>query len=243
MESDIFAIDLAPETAIAETISKFNEALNALRLHPWIENTTKEISKSLAWQFALEELRPEDIALFITDKLLPVIHLVNNPNHRPLCECIHAWIYQATHNYCLNVQRHLKVVKRHEELIKHELTRGKINSVPILRSAVPTPEDQLLETEAERERASRTSDIRARVRRVVVSYSPQYVTIVYLWSTGFKLKEIAARTTIPLATVSRRLKKVQKAITKEIEFESALENKEFKEGLRQLIANSLQGVL
>jgi RNA polymerase sigma factor (sigma-70 family) len=241
MESDISNISLLPETAIAETIGTINQALNALRMHPWLKNVTERTSTSLAWQFGLEELKPEDIQLFIIDKLVPVIHTVNNPNHRPLCECIHSWIYHAAYNYCLNVQRHVKVVRKHEEQAKHELTSGKINSVPILKSAVPTPEDQLLEKEAEEERESRTTDIRVRVRGVVMSYAPQDVSIVYLWGTGLTLQQIAARTNIPLATVSRRLKKVQKAITAELEFDSALENKVLKEGLRQLIASSLQG--
>jgi DNA-directed RNA polymerase specialized sigma24 family protein len=237
MEYDICDIDATTETTITETIIKMHEAVFSLRLDPWISKTANSISGSLASEFNLNE---KDLRSFINDKLLPLIHLVNNPNQRPMTECVHAWIYTSTHHYCLNVMRHLKVIEKHEEATVHERTRGKLNSIPILKSASLDPEEQLLQKEEDEEQASRATEIRVRVRAVIESYPPDYVTIAYLRGIGKKPKEIAAKTQIPLKTIYGRLKAMQKAVIEEIGLGNMVETKDLKKGVEQLLASSLQ---
>jgi RNA polymerase sigma factor (sigma-70 family) len=243
MEYDIISIDAidtsdpTAETKLTETILKMHEAVFSLRMEPWIVKATNSISVSLASEFNLNE---KDLKSFINDKLLPLIHLVNNPNQRSMTECVHAWIYTSTHHYCLNVMRHLKVIEKHEEATAHERTRGKLNSIPIFKSAGPDPEEQLLQKEADEETASRTTEIRARVRAVIESYPPDYVTIAYLWGIGMKPKEIAAQTNIPVKTIYGRLTAMLKAVIEEIGLDDTIQTKDFKKGVAQLFASSLQ---
>jgi RNA polymerase sigma factor (sigma-70 family) len=243
MEYDIIGIeaiettDTTAETRLNQTILKMHEAIFSLRLEPWMVKATNSISVSLASEFNLNE---KDLKSFINDKLLPLIHLVNNPNQRSMTECVHAWIYTSTYNHCLNVMRHLKVVEKHEEATAHERTRGKLNSIPILKSAGLDPEEQLLQKEADQELASRTTEIRARVRAVIESYPPDYATIAYLWGIGKKPKEIAAQTNIPVKTIYGRLAALLKAVIEEIGLDDTIQTKDFKKGVAQLFASSLR---
>lgn len=243
MESDIPAIYISPDTAITDAIETQREAINAfnqLVLHPATKDMIDSLATSYAWQFSLDR---EDLKDFIIEKLRTDLHTVTNPNHRTPSECLHGWLSISTERYCLNKDRHEKVVQRHEDAVTHDHTSCKRNLVPVLRSAVPTPEEELLEKEAEEKRESQTQDIRARVRRVIMSYSPEHVTMAYLWGNKIEAKDIAELLQKPVKTVYGRLEKMQKAVIQEIGFVKTKENRDLlKEGLKQLFASSLQGL-
>jgi hypothetical protein len=230
----------APETVIADAIEKANaafEALNLLLLHPWTQEMIDRVSTATASQFNLNQ---EDLAEFLADKLRSDIHTVTNPNHKSMCDCIEAWSRTVLEHRSINLLKHLKVVKRHEEYVGHLNSCGKRNSIAVLKSNVPTPEEELLAKEEKPIWNSRMTDTRSTVRRIIT----EDLIIAYRWGRGDKPEQIAEDIHKSVKTVYRKLGNMQKAIIEEIGISETRENKPIiKEGLRELFASSLQGIV
>jgi len=226
--------DAVPEIIIIETIetkkSAF-DAANRLLLHAWTQDVLKRVTTALANQFATS---PEHIKDWLEDKLRDEIHTVSNP------KALAGWLYKVGENYCKNFHKHSKVVKRHEEFVGHTAIIGRRNSIPIAISGSSTPEEELIQKEEAPIWEQRIMDTRARVRRILT----EDVVIASLWGKGQKPQDIAIEINKSAATVYRKLAMMQKAVIEEIGLIETEENKGLiKEGLRELFANSLEGMV
>ncbi|HKR13058.1 MAG TPA: hypothetical protein VJT15_13445 [Pyrinomonadaceae bacterium] len=226
--------DAPPERAIIDTIEAKKQAFDAanrLWFHGWTQAEVKRSTTALANQHGVSQ---EDIKDWIEDKLRDEIHTVSNP------KSLAGWIYRVGENYCLNFHKHSKVVKRHEEAVGHSAIAGKRNSIPIAISGSSTPEEVLIEKEETPVWEQRMLDTRARVRRVLT----EDVIIASRWGKGQKPQDIALEINKSPATVYRKLAMMQKAVIDEIGLIETEENKALiKEGLRELFANSLEGMV
>jgi DNA-directed RNA polymerase specialized sigma24 family protein len=150
------------------------------------------------------------------------------------------WLYKVGENHCENLHKHSKVVKRHEEFVGHTAIAGKRNSIPIALSGSSTPEEDLIEKKEAPIWEKRILDTRARVRRVLT----EDIVIASRWAKGQKPQDIAVEINKSAATVYRKLAMMQKAVIEEIGLIETEENKRLiKEGLRELFANSLEGMV
>jgi hypothetical protein len=224
IESDIMVRD-----AIEKSKAAF-EAVNTLLVTTSATEMIARISGALANQFSLN---PDDLTEVLTDKLCSEIHTVSNP------EALAGWLFRVGENYCKNLYKHSRVIKRHEEYIEHLNIAGKRNSIPVVISASSTPEDELIQKEEKPIWDERMSEIRARVRRIIM----EDVIIASGWGKGEKPEIIAEEIQKSVATVYRKLAIMQKAVIDEIGLIETDQNKSIiKEGLRELFVNSLEGV-
>lgn len=226
--------DAAPETLIIEAIEASKsafDAANGLLLNAWTQAVIKRVTTALANQF---QTSPEHIKDCLEDKLRDEIHTVSNP------KALAGWLYKIGENHCRNLHKHSKVVKRHEEFVGHTAIVGKRNSIPIAISGSSTPEEDLIEKEEAPIWEQRILDTRARVRRILT----EDVVIASRWGRGQKPQDIAIEINKSAATVYRKLAMMQKAVIEEIGLIETEENKGLiKEGLRELFANSLEGMV
>jgi DNA-binding NtrC family response regulator len=227
------------EILIGNTIEKRRAAIaavNALLIHPDIQDLIGRTSASAALQF---NLNPQDVSDRLTDKLRTKIHTLKNPNQKPLLECLAAWLHTIADHYCENTLKHFKVEERHRQYVEHAHSSGRHNGVPLLRTSVPTPEDDLIEKEEQSMWESRALPIRETVRRIVL----EEFIIADLWAHGEEPKEIAEEIHKSTKTVYRKLRKMQKSVIKEIGIQETRDNKPLiREGMRELFASSLHSL-
>lgn len=225
--------DIVPEMIIIEakeTSKSAFDAANRLLLHTWTQAVLKRVSTALANQFGTDQ---ESIKDWLEDKLRDEVHTVINP------KALAGWLYKVGENYCKNCHKHSKVVKRHEEFVGHTVIAGKRNSIPIAISGSSTPEEELIEKEQAPIWKQRILDTRTRVRRVLT----EDIIIASRWGKGQRPPDIAVEINKSAATVYRKLAIMQKAVIEEIGLIETEENKALiKEGLRELFANSLEGI-
>lgn len=227
-------ISIAPEIIFRNAIEKSKaafEAVNMLLLSPAAREMISRISTALANQFNLNQ---DDLTEVLTEKLWSEIHTVSHP------EALAGWLFRVGENYCKNVYKHSRVVKRHEEYVEHLHSAGKRNSIPVPISASSTPEDDLIEKEERPIWDERMSETRAKVRRIIL----EDPIIASRWGKGQKPEIIAEEIQKSVATVYRKLGIMQKAVIEEVGLIETEENKALiKEGLRELFANSLEGLV
>ena len=227
------------EILIGDAIEKRSagiEAVNALLVHPTIQDLIGRISASAALQF---NLNPQDISDRLTDKLRTKIHTLKNPNQKPLLECLAAWLHKIAEHCSENKIKHLKVEERHRQSVEHAHSNGRLNGIQLLSTSVPTPEDDLIEKEERMLMESRAVPIRETVRRIVLE---DYI-IADRWARGEEPREIAEEIHKSTKTVYRKLRKMQKSIVKEVGIQETRDNKPLiREGMRELFASSLQSL-
>lgn len=237
--SDICIID-APEPIINEAIEMARNAvaaIDSLILNPWTRQMIDRKATAAAWQLNLDK---QELAEFLIEKIRSEIHTVTNPNNRPLSSCLEAWSTRVVDNHGKNVLKHEKVVKKHEAFVEHINSGGKRNSIPIQKSAVPTPEEELIQKEEQPIWGSRKLKMREKVRKIIT----EDVIIAYLWGIGQKPEQIARDLNKPVKTIYRKLSAMQKAVLEEIGIEENDENKAIvRDGLRETFANSLRPVI
>lgn len=253
--------EVALEETIAAATRGDEEALRLLIFCKWLRQLLARISRSAAFQFDLDA---ETIRDFVEDQLRKEIVTIENHRHVSWRACLAAWCYQVAHHFCLNSVRHRGVEEKYCDIIAHDNTQIIRNGERIVDqySHTPSPEDELDQKEQDELWGDRQSRMRACVLRVFHSFQPEEFKVAILWAQNMTLAEIAAETDTSTATAGRRLKKVQRAIfegmqeviTQEItpapdpEGEEAAPlinlkgQPELVAGLRELIANSLQGL-
>lgn len=254
--------DASLEELIAEATKGNKEALHRLIFCKWLRQLLTRISKSAGFQFDLD---PEKIRDFVEDQLRKEITTIGNRRQVSWRACLAAWCYQVAHRYCLNAVRHRGVEESYCDVIAHENTQIIRNGDRIVDQYAHTlsPEEDFDQREQDELWGNRQAEIRRCVLRAVHAFPPEEVKVAYLWGLDKTLAEIAAETKTSIATADRRLKKVQKAIFKEIqellsrEMASAPDpetnettpvinlkgQSALMAGFRELIANSLQGLV
>lgn len=195
-------------------------AIRALQKIGLLLESDPDVIESMSWDELQNEILEEGL-----DKKRP-----------PSSEVFEAWSRTVIRRHCLNRLRHSEVVRKHAESVVQMNCAAKRNSIPIERSVVPTPEDELIEKEEKRKWAFLASEIHDKVRQVIAED-----VIASRWSQGQALQEIACEVDQPLSTVYRKLHQIQRAVLKAIAIEVTEENRVLiREGLRELFANSLQ---
>ena len=252
--------EVALEETIAAATRGDEEALRLLIFCKWLRQLLARISRSAAFQFDLDA---EKIRDFVEDQLRKNVVTIDNQRHVSWRACLAAWCYQVARRYCLNEVRHRGVEDRYCDTIAHDNTIIR-NGERIVDqySHTSTPEDELDQKEQDELWGNRQSKMRVCVLRAARSWQPEELRVAVLWAQDMTLEKIAAETDTSIATAGRRLKKVQKTIfqgmqeviTREItpapdpegEETAPLINlkgqPELVAGLRQLVANSLQGL-
>lgn len=228
---------IQPDPTIIYSICNYQAALKQLIIEPGIQKVIDRISLKVAAEFHLDAAA---LATYLSSKL-PIYLATIDTSKEDWEELLSRWCQTVTKHCALNILRHQnETEKKHEDIVTHLNSKGKRNSRPVLTSHVPTPEEELLNKEKEELWKARSNDIRDKVLRAIM----EDVTIAGLWSKGYKGIEIAKILNKPKSTVQGKLKKIQKAVIAEIGIIPSEDNKALiKAGLRELIANSLSGVL
>jgi hypothetical protein len=236
METEINVSERDSETDLIQAISRFHEALNTLMVQPEIQGIINKSSQGVGRKFNIDEA---ELAEFLSKRLPYYLATINtaNPDWE---ELLSRWCRSVVNKHGLNIlNHHSETKKKHEDLVMHLNTKGKRNSRRMLKSDVPTPEDELSIKEEEPIWEARAEDIRAKTRPLISEDEA-----VELWSKGCKPKHIAEILKKSPKTIYDRLSKKHKAVIQEIGFiepEKDKKNKALiKEGLRELYANSLE---
>jgi len=233
METGIDVTERGAETNIIHSISQYHAALNALVVRPEIQNPINRSAHAVGLEFNIDEA---ELAEHITQRLPHFLATINiaNPDWE---EQLSRWCRSVARKHGLNILNHRSdTEKKYEDLTIHLNSKGKQNSHRMLRSDIPTPEDELSMKEEAPIWEARAEDARARTR-ALISEDP----VAYLWSKGYKPRQIAALLNKSPKTIYGRLSRLHKAVIQEIGFTESAENKALiKEGLRELYANSLE---
>src|ERR671926_150470 len=167
------------------------------RIAEWAERRKK---------IEVDEERGNDIQEIITERIRAKLHLIKNSNHVPWSKCIPKWCYVVAANLCEDIR------KRNA----HFLIDREVDAVS-LTSTLPSPEEELERKEQAPIRKKLKLKIPTTAVEVRDAAAPDERQILSLWVEGCTLKRIAEETSIPLSTVQRKLKKIQKAIVGGVE--------------------------
>lgn len=224
------------EAEVANALSTFQQALNALMVQPAIQDVINQSARKVAIKLNIDEAA---LATFLSDKLPSYLATINTSD-ADWFELLSRWCMTVTEHRALNILKHRKLTeKNHEDRVTHLNSTGKRNQQRMLKTDVPTPEEQLSQKEEARLWQARAIDLRARVLGVIT----EDIVIAKLWIEGYTAKEIAKILNKPAKTVGGKIAKLQKAVVQEIGFIPSAGSKGLmKPGLRQLIANSLEGL-
>jgi len=171
-----------------------------------VKNLLDLVSTQVAHQFRVDStlIREE-----LFDKLCSKIKTLKKPKFKTLT----SWAFTTARHFCLNQYRHGLVVNKHSEQVVHSETNGKRKSCggdfkPLPSSLNNSPEDIMLE----QERCAVLDDLALQVIEIINSFEANDRSIVIHWGAGKLLREISEATGVPLSTVQKHLKKLQKEI-------------------------------
>jgi len=244
------AIEVAPEELIPEAVNGNQKALRLLLVSAWLIGLLDDVSSWASRRFHVDA---EDVWDFVFERVRRKIRTIKNPRNIPWPDYLTAWCYKVARRRGLNLLRHQGVKERHWDRVTHANTqsiRGGKRIAPLCSNAVSQEEEV-----EQHERDILEPKIHKAVRKIIDALKPEDATIISLWSKRQTLKKISEATGIPLATVDKRLKKIWQTLFEEIsklvgenigeeqaeEFEitELPSKKEYRDGVRELILNSL----
>lgn len=161
-------------------------------------------------------------------------------------KCLKSWCYVTAMNICRNNHRHEKVVRRHGEMCAGESVwcRRGGGAVVVQHSEVKTPEQEMLEQEAEALWDDRESELRERLRKplgdIIGSLPKDVQAVARLWDEGKSPEEIARIIGKSVKTVYRKHKEFQMEIVEKSGLAAAATDKVLVAGLQLLISHSLR---
>jgi len=197
------------EEVIKAAISGDLEARASLVEHPAVQELLARVSKAASAEFNVDR---DEIKEHLLVKLFNRVEELRKP------ENLRAWCHFVARRYCLNVNRHLIVVKRYEELVKANQSRfGRWQGAPLALAHDPsTPEEELIKKEEEEILRERALILKKRIQKATRDATRSFPeSLVNAWAAGKSVKEISDETGIPMATVYRQLKGAQKRIVTE----------------------------
>jgi len=163
-------------------------------------------------------------------------------------KCLKKWCGVAATNICNNEYRHEKTVWRHREACLNENIQGKMRggAIVLQRSAVKTPEQQMLEQELGQEREAqlqaRINEIVGRLYDIFDSLPKDVLEIAKLWAEGKTPAEITKAVGKSIATVYRKHKEFQRVIVERIGTWNAATDESMVVELEPLISHSLRSL-
>jgi len=238
--------DIDLDQLIANAVKEAKEekedkkALDLLRFGLWFTTFLKGLSARVAYEFDLNLAIEIRDAVF--DKVSTSIQNLRMPNQPGFM----AWCETIAKSFCLNYLRHFGVEKNHSERVaasermKGTRISAEGNSIPLPFTDGNSPEEHLLEKEAAALREEKKSDLYLEVQKQLLNSSPTDIYIVFYWGVGMKLKQIAEKTGIPIATVQRRLTAWQKRVLITTDLQPIIDkNPEHRKGAFELIRNAV----
>lgn len=180
--------DFISERLIEKAISGDREAMTSLIEHPEMLQFLGKVSAWAAWKYKQDI---DEVRQAILIKLYEDINTLRNPR------ALKHWCYSVAKSYCLNQIRHSNVERSYlNDMQRRSLGDRRRGGVPLIQSTdVPTPDLEFLFEEG--------------VRRATKLFPKE---IVDGWRMGKPPKEIAQDTGMPITTIYRILKNMQKGI-------------------------------
>jgi RNA polymerase sigma factor (sigma-70 family) len=187
------------------------EARTLLIEHP---ATMRLLDRVSEWAYRRYKQDPDEIKDFILVKLFNSINTLKDPSR------LKEWCYGLARNHCLNQIRHLNVEEKYQELkLAEEQGRfGKWHGKPLIPPHLASsPEEELLIKEQGQQEELVIEELRLHVREMLVRLEQVFPdsSLMEAWTEGKTLKQISVEKGLPIATVARQLKKMQKAIVTE----------------------------
>jgi hypothetical protein len=197
------AIERKLKRWMPKIINRNQRALNSLMRDEWMLQLLNSIAEGAKRKKKIEvdEELGIDIQEIITARIRTNLHKVKNPNGMPWSMCIPKWCRVVAGRKCEDVrERNARfVIERDAEMSS-------------LVSTMPSPEETLERKEQAPIRKRLKSKIPAAAKRARSAGAADDQQILSLWIEGDTLKQIAEKTGIPLSTVQKKLKKIQRCI-------------------------------
>jgi DNA-directed RNA polymerase specialized sigma24 family protein len=255
------AIQLGLDTLMPEVIKGDQEALDALMRSEWM---LKLLSRIADWAEGKKKVEADErgtsIQEIVAARIREKLHTVKNPNNAPWDKTLTRWSYRVAARRCEDVRKkRTRLVEEHRRAVEHESTQRKEHGVRIYEpsSPTPSPEEELERKEQAPLREKLGSTIHRTTLKARDAATREEKLILTHWLEHKTLQQIHELTGIPLATVHRKLKRIQKTIIAEVEkgiteeigearaeacgvaevLEGVVKN---RDELRELIANSME---
>ena len=138
------------------------------------------------------------------------LKLCKSAQNLPDIESLKSFCFTTARNNCLNQERRNQLEVKYLESLKtqdiHSTRKSAGGGTVILHCSTATsPEDELSK-----------SELRERVLKILKKFPPEKARLIRLFLSGKSPKEISELTGIPLKTVYRVLKQIQKELIKEL---------------------------
>jgi RNA polymerase sigma factor (sigma-70 family) len=250
--------DAALDEIIYRAINRDQEALEKLMVCWWMVQLLNRLADWASRNKKIDaDENGKDIQDIIADRIRLKIDTVKNPRKRPWRNCLKSWCYQVAKTCCGTVRKSKqRLEQRYRVEVEHEHTQRIENRRRIVAPISPmmVSEQEEIEQQQQKQDSLRkklNSKIHRTVRQAVNSFTPEDERILSLWAKGNTLKQISEQVEIPLPTVGRRLKKLQRAIIegigkargKDIGVEQKLKKlSAHRAGFEELIAHSLRNM-
>ncbi len=167
----------------------------------WFTGLLDKLSNCTATRIKNYKIEPAELRDLTFDTVLKKITSIENKNFRSWQTCLAAWCKIVCVHHALNIVRRLRKFEAPPPADNNEETAKEI---PSAEGALVT--EKLVEL----------SEFCQLVHEVIMSFPPEDVMIMYMWGEDLKLRVISKVTGIPIATVGKHQKKVQKAIINSI---------------------------
>ena len=204
----------------------------------WFTGLLNNISNHTAIEFKKYQIEPAELRGRTLETVLEKITTIENKNFRSWQVCLAGWCKTVCVHHALNIVRRLRKFEAPPPADDDEEKSKEI----------PSPEGALVT-----EKLVELREFCQLVHEVIMSFPPEDVMIMYMWGEDLKLRVISKLTGIPIATVSKHQKKIEKAIVnsilktqkdgRSISLEELLKSEpELKEGFQDLVLKSLENV-
>jgi DNA-directed RNA polymerase specialized sigma24 family protein len=214
------AINLELETLMPEVIKRDQKALDALMRSEWM---LRLLSRIADWSERRKKVEADErgtsIQEIVAARIREKLHTVKNPNNAPWDRTLTRWSYKVAARRCEDVRKkRTRLVEEYRRAVEHESTQRIEHHVRIYEppSPTPSPEEELERKEQAPLRAKLGSTIQRTTLKARDAAAPEEKLILTLWLEGKTLLKIHELTGIPLATVHRKLKRIQRAIVAEV---------------------------
>lgn len=236
--------DIELNQLIEKAVKGDKEALARLRSSKWLTQLLHTISLRKAHEFNQFNLISVEIEDALSDAVCDKIETIRKPNKTSMT----AWCWTVAQRVCLNKTRRAKLDKKEQEKAIQDITStgtrktATNNSKPLPVTGKDSPEKILLDEEASALRNKLRADLYLKVPQELAKLSPEDAQLLISWS-GMTLAQLNEETGIPISTVNRHLKELQKGILKRLGIWPVVKNDpKLWKGVAELIRNSIKAM-
>jgi DNA-directed RNA polymerase specialized sigma24 family protein len=236
--------DIELNQLIEKAVKGDKEALARLRSSKWLTQLLHNISLRMANAFNQFNLISAEIEDALSDAVCDKIETIRKPNKSSMT----AWCWTIGRRISLNKIGRAKLDKKEREKSIQEIaitgTRKTATNIskPLPVTGKDSPEKILLEKEATVLRNNLRTDLYLKVPQELAKLSPEDAKLLISWS-GKTLEELKEETGIPISTLSRHLKALQKDILKNLHiYEVVKRDPRHWKGVAELIRNSIKAM-